>query len=1360
VLEGLENRVVLSTIQWNTTAAPGGGAWDTPGNWVGGVVPGSSDTAVINLTKAGTVTTGSSDSVLGLQTNASTTVSVANGTLTLGAATSTINGPLAVASTGTLQLNGTTMLGTGTVTDAGHLNTTNATLGSTSTTVSSGGVLNAGGLTVQPGATLSVGANVPVQIGAGQTLADDGTISFGSGDSVSFPTAQYATTQLVVNNGAVLSASGTNFINPGNAYASTNQVVVNSGGELKATGSTFGVNQLILANGSVLNSGDMSGNVFNLPIYVPASDIPLLAANKSFQNVNILGGTLNSGQSLSLNLIGTTSTANLLYIFSGGFTVQPGATLSVGANVPVQIGGGQAITDNGSLSFASGDAVYFATAQYATTQIVVNGTMSATGTNFINPGNAYASTNQVVVNSGGELKATGSTFGVNQLTLANGSVLQSTDLANDIFNLPIYVPALDIPLLAANRNFQAINILAGSLNSGTLSLNLIGTASTANLLYAFPSGFTVQPGATLSVGANVPVQIGAGQTLADDGTISFGSGDSVSFPTAQYATTQLVVNNGAVLNANGTTFINPGNAYASTNAIQVNSGGHLIAQGSTFGLNQLNWAGGSVLNSGDMTANVFATAITAPITDVPLLANNQSFQAIYILGGSLNAGQSLTLGLIGSKSTAGLDYIFPSGFAVQPGATLTIGPDVPVQIGGAQEIIDDGTLNLIGDAVSFPTAQYATTQLVVNSGGVLSASGTAFINPGNAYASTNQIVINSGGQLNASNSTFGLNTLALGAGSSGQLAGDVFNTQLAINSGTKAGVTGGSFSNGTVVASGDPNATINLTNNYWGTTNTTQIAAKITDHTDNSSLPTVNFTPFLSAASTPGAATAIVASSTAATYNANASQSVTLTASVTSGSVKPNAGTVTFLVANGLSMIGNPVTASVNSSGVATATLLLPAGTVGGTDTILAIYNGTATYLGSIDASHTITVNPATATTTATAVSDTFSALGAQTVNLSAKVTSANGTVNEGTETFTVLAGSTPIGPAVTVPVVNGAAGTPYTVPAGTKAGPYTIQAVYSGTPDFNTATGTATLTVGAAATTTTAVTTTTTYSDSSQTVKLTATVNSGAGTVNEASVTFTVLSGSTTIGSPVSVPITNGTVSANYTLPQSLAGGNYTIKAVYGGGQDFSTSSDSTHTLTVTPAATTIAAKSATITFSTSAQTVPLTATVTSPAGTVGEGSVTFTVLNGSTVIGTATAGNVAGGSVTVNYTIPASEPVGTYTIKAVYGGTAEFLTATDMSHTLTIGAAAPAITTAVAVAGAGAAPVEPGTQAAPLGAVAGAAGTHSAAHRVHRSSSRINRGPLSIGRTAHMKHPRTGPLPLVADGRPPREIRPRHVG
>ena len=143
---------------------------------------------------------------------------------------------------------------------------------------------------------------------------------------MSFPTAQYGTTQLVVNSGGVVNATSTNFSNPGNAYDSLDQIVINSGGELIAASSTFGLNQLSLANGSVLNANDLSNDVFNLPIYVPALDVPLLTNNQSFQAININGGSLTTGQSLALNPIGTID-PYLYYDFYSGF-YRPGRGLA------------------------------------------------------------------------------------------------------------------------------------------------------------------------------------------------------------------------------------------------------------------------------------------------------------------------------------------------------------------------------------------------------------------------------------------------------------------------------------------------------------------------------------------------------------------------------------------------------------------------------------------------------------------------------------------------------------------------------------------------------------------------------------------------------------------------------------------------------------------------------------------------------------------------------------------------------------------------------------------------------------------------------------------------------------------------
>ena len=90
--------------------------------------------------------------------------------------------------------------------------------------------------------------------------------------------------------------------------------------------------------------------------------------------------------------------------------------------------------------------------------------------------------------------------------------------------------------------------------------------------------------------------------------------------------------------------------------------------------------------------------------------------------------------------------------------------------------------------------------------------------------------------------------------------------------------------------------------------------------------------------------------------------------------------------------------------------------------------------------------------------------------------------------------------------------------------------------------------------------------------------------------------------------------------------------------------------------------------TFSASNQNIAVGATVTSPGGTVNEGTETFTILQGTTVIGSAVTANVSAGAAAATYVLPGGTAAGTYTIKAVYNGTANFATSTDTSHSLTV--------------------------------------------------------------------------------------------
>ncbi len=428
--------------------------------------------------------------------------------------------------------------------------------------------------------------------------------------------------------------------------------------------------------------------------------------------------------------------------------------------------------------------------------------------------------------------------------------------------------------------------------------------------------------------------------------------------------------------------------------------------------------------------------------------------------------------------------------------------------------------------------------------------------------------------------------------------------------------------------------------------------------------------------------TAVNTTTVAAGESGTASQNVTLQATVTAvGSpLAVNEGTVNFEVFSGSTQIGSSVTSGTVTGGAASASFAIPKHTPAGPYTIKAFYtdtlgtnfnasqsdpnnNGTLTVASDLGPTQTAAMNaPATFSTTD------------QQVTLKATVTSTAGTVNEGTVTFEVFQGTTQIGSAVTsATVAAGAASASYTLPGGTAAGSYTIDAVYNPGPDFTTSSdNTHTLTVSPAGTGTAAANAPATFNDADQMVTLSATVTSGAGPVNGGTVTFKVFLGNTQIGTAAtSGTVTAGAASASYTLPGGTAAGSYTIDAVYNPGSNFTTSSDTTHTLTVSAAGTTTTAANATATFSPTDQTVTLNATVTSAAGPVNGGTVSFTVFQGMTQIGTAaTSLTVSAGAASASYTLPGGTLAGSYTIDAVYNPGSNLTTSSDDTRTLTVSA------------------------------------------------------------------------------------------
>lgn len=281
---------------------------------------------------------------------------------------------------------------------------------------------------------------------------------------------------------------------------------------------------------------------------------------------------------------------------------------------------------------------------------------------------------------------------------------------------------------------------------------------------------------------------------------------------------------------------------------------------------------------------------------------------------------------------------------------------------------------------------------------------------------------------------------------------------------------------------------------------------------------------------TVAATTTTTASNATANFSA---QTVTLNAIVTSSGGTVNVGTVNFtLVDSNGKTIGSATSGTVDSSGHASVSYALPGGTPAGSYTIDAAYSdSTGAFAPSSDNIHTLTVSAASTSTKATSATAPFDS-NAQNVTLSASVTSSAGTVNEGSVTFTLLdSNGNTVGTSTSGTVSNGQASVIFTLPGGTSAGSYTIDASYGDSvgnfapsSDF-----TQTLTVGSASTTTLSLTTMNivpNMSNSTAQVTLKAHVSNPSGVVNQGEVSIT-LGGVSGQGK-----VDNGTASVQLTVP------------------------------------------------------------------------------------------------------------------------------------------------------------------------------------------------------------------------------------
>ncbi len=1052
-----------------------------------------------------------------------------------------------------------------------------------------------GAFEVKGGASLSIADNANVLIRNEQTMTVDaqGSLSFGAA-TVSIEDVNYGATEGITVSGT-LTATGTTFNRANNANGSDiTQILVNTGGSIVANNCTFGWDDIEL----------------------PAALVPLLTNNVSFQDVDIAPGSLASPQSVTIGPMGTSG--NLRYVFPGAFEVKGGASLSIADNANVLIRNEQTMTVDalGSLSFGAATVSIEDVNYGATEGITVSGTLTATGTTFNRANNSNGSdTSQILVNTGGNIVANNCTFGWDDIEL----------------------PAAFVPSLTNNVSFQDVDIAPGSLASPqSVTIGPMGTSG--NLRYVFPGAFEVKGGASLSIADNANVLIRNEQTMTVDalGSLSFGAA-TVSIEDVNYGATEGITVSGT-LTATGTTFNRANNTNGSdTSQILVNTGGNIVANNCTFGWDD----------------------IELPAALVPSLTNNVSFQDVDIAPGSLASPQSVTIGPMGTSGN--LRYVFPGAFEVKGGASLSIADNANVLIRNEQTITVDalGSLSFGATTVSIEDVNYGATEGIAISG-TLTATGTTFNRANNTNGSdTSQILVNTGGNIVANNCTFGWDKVTLNTGSTDNIQFVDFAGQLAINSGATIAISGNDFSNvGTngIIASGLATATINLTNNYWGTTNATAIGALILDHNDDATRPTVNFQPPSSTRPTQTQAAAV------SVFFSTAQQSASLSATVYSPSGTVNEGMVTFTILSGSTPIGTAVSASV-MTGKAKASYTLPANTAVGAYTIQAVYSGTSNYQTSTDTSQVLSVAAGSSTTQPTNATAIFDASN-QDVVLTGSVTSPGGPVNGGSFTFTVAG----VGAATSATVSNGSATATFVIPGGTDAGSYAITTAFSGSTIFPASSDdTGQLTIGTATTTTNATNSSAGFDNSTQTISLTGTVTSAAGPVNGGSITFNVAG----LGSAVSATVSAGTASASFTIPGGTAAGSYAVTTSYNGSIDFAASSDNTGNLTVGTTSTTTDPTIASSVFNSNDQTVTLVGTVDTENGSVNGGTFLFTIAS----LGFVTSGAVSNGTASATFTIPGGTAAGSYTITTSYNGTTNFTASSDSTGTLTVALASTAV-------------------------------------------------------------------------------------
>jgi hypothetical protein len=757
------------TVFW---AAATSGNWSNPANWVGGVVPGPTETAAITVPGTYTVTVDVNDTIGGLQLGGS------SGTQTLVAASRTlrVSGTSLVNANGLLWLKASTLTG-GTLSNAGNVFVEGSTSISTGLTTMSGSLIQVKGNGTYSTAVLTVANSFSNN---GSIVLTDSTSSYGAILNVTSGTLTNAPTGTIdaaVGSGGPRTL-GAQLDNQGTLMVSRALTLSRA----SAAHTSSGIINLTGANLTVSQSGTLPSFTNTGNITMGAGDsLQVTSGAFGYNGGSITGGALSlSSVAVSANQSFSTATAGLslastTWSGSGTLTIAPATTVAWRAStVSAPLHNQGTLLVNGSSAFNGP----FNNDAGATLQLEGNG--------------SYSTAVLTVANS-----------------VTNSGAIALTDITSS-YGAQLNMPAGATLTNAAGATIDAAVGTGGPRtlglqldNQGTVTLHRSLTLSRASAAHT-NSGLIDIISGNLSVS-----QSGASPSFSNaGGSITMGGSDSVLFSGGSVAW------NGGAITGGTLSFA----ATAVTLAQNFSTATAGLSLASTT------WSGAGTLTIAPSTSVAWrASTISAPLVNQGTLIINGSsaFNGPF----SNASGATLQLQGNGSYSTAVLAVAnnFTNNGAIvltditssygatlnMPSARLTNAPgatiDAALGTGGPRtlgvELDNQGTLTL-------------------SRGLTLSRASAAHLNSGTIDLAGGDLTISQSGTTPSFTNTGAIN---IGTGDSVKVSSGAFN----YTSGTISGAGTFSVSSVSVTAAqsfSTATAALSLASSTWGGTGTLTVA--------------------------------------------------------------------------------------------------------------------------------------------------------------------------------------------------------------------------------------------------------------------------------------------------------------------------------------------------------------------------------------------------------------------------------------------------------------------------------------------------------------------------------------------------------